>query len=101
MVGQSPAAFTIAQAIRWVKDSLRPAALSVRRRSSSTVTGTVRKLVAVGIDRLSFMKRARVAAGPRMGVRSASAGGAGGPSPPIAARTAALVDPPPGPPPGP
>ena len=54
-----------------------PAALSALRRASSVSTSSVRKLVAVGIERLSFMKRASVAAGPRIGLASA---------PPAAAR---------------
>ncbi len=85
MTGQSSAALTIAHAIRWVKESLRPAFLSARRRASSVVTGTVRKLVAVGIERLSFMKRTSVAAGPRIGRVSPSAGAEG-----AAARSVAL-----------
>ena len=47
------------------------------RRASSTSTGSVRKLVAVGIERLSSMKRASVAAGPRIGLSSAPAGAVG------------------------
>ena len=70
ITGMSPAALTIAQAIRWVNESLRPAALSVARRSASTSTVRVRKLVAVGIERLSSMKRTSVAAGPRIGTDS-------------------------------
>ena len=64
----SRAACTTAQAIRCVNESLRPLALMALRRSSSSSTGRVRKLVAVGIERLSFMKRTSVAAGPRIGV---------------------------------
>ena len=49
----------------------RPAAwsapLSRRRRSSSTPTGTTRKVVAVGTVRLSFMLATSLAAGPLMG----------------------------------
>ena len=67
MTGMSRAAWTIAQAIRCVNDSFLPAALSALRRASRASTGTVRKLVAVGIDRLSFMNFTSVAAGPRMG----------------------------------
>src|SRR4051812_40336504 len=74
MTGMSFAAWTIAHAIRWVKESFLPAPLSCLRRPSSVSTSTVRKLVAVGIERLSFMKRASVAAGPRIGF--APAGGA-------------------------
>ena len=68
----SPAACTIAQAIRCVKESFLPAAFSSLRRPSRASTGTVRKLVAVGIERLSFMNFTSVAAGPRMGVTSAA-----------------------------
>src|SRR3954470_15331866 len=72
MTGISSAALTIAQAIRWGKESFLPAPLSALRRSSRRSTSRVRKLVAVGMVRLSFMKRARVAAGPRIGVVPAS-----------------------------
>src|SRR5918998_1753956 len=74
MTGMSRAACTIAQAIRCVKESLRPASLSAARREARVSTSSVRKLVAVGIERLSFMKRASVAAGPRMGVFEALRG---------------------------
>ena len=103
----SPAARTIAQAIRCVNESFLPAPLSCARRSASSPTDSVRKLVAVGIDRLMSMNRARVAAGPRMTVVSAPSGtGAGGaaglaeaPLPPPAAAfcTSALVTRPRGP----
>ncbi len=89
--------------MRWVKESLRPAFFSARRRASSVVTGTVRKLVAVGIERLSFMKRTSVAAGPRIGVVSPSAGAAGAagaaaaPLPSMAFCTSSLVTRPRGP----
>ena len=110
MTGMSRAACTIAQAIRWVNDSLRPASLSARRRASRVSTSSVRKLVAVGIARLSFMKRASVA-GPRMGVAVRSPQSRGpeaarwtarlgpGAAPPvsIAASTSALVTRPRGP----
>jgi hypothetical protein len=94
------AASTIAQAIRCVNDSFSPASLSTRRRASSMSTGSVRKLVAVGIVRLSFMKRTSVAAGPRMGFVAASltgAGGAAAPLPWMAASTSSLVTRPRGP----
>ncbi len=99
-------ASTIPQAIRWVKESLRPAALSSARREASVSTGSVRKLVAVGMERLSSMKRASVAAGPRIGLvpapsgaGGAGAGGAGalaalgaaGVCPLLAASTSSLV----------
>ena len=93
----SPAAWTIAQAIRCVKESFLPAALSSLRLPSSASTGTVRKLVAVGIERLSFMNFTSVAAGPRMGWTSAAAGA---PLPSTAARTSSLVTRPRGPDPG-
>ena len=67
---------------------------------SSTSTGSVRKLVAVGIERLSSMKRASVAAGPRIGtaVAPSGAGGAlGAPLPCTAASTSSLVTRPRGP----
>src|SRR3954452_12176849 len=75
MTGMSFAACTIAHAIRWVNESFLPAPLSCLRRPSSVSTSTVRKLVAVGIERLSFMKRASVAAGPRIGMAPAGADG--------------------------
>src|SRR4051812_50020020 len=84
MTGMSLAACTIAQAIRWVKLSFLPAAFSCLRRPSRVSTSTVRKLVAVGNERLSFMKRASVAAGPRVGFVPASAAGAGGGGAPVA-----------------
>ncbi len=70
----SPAARTIAQAIRCVNESFLPAPLSWARRSASSPTDSVRKLVAVGIDRLMSMNRASVAAGPRITVVSAPSG---------------------------
>ena len=76
MTGMSRAACTIAQAIRCVNESFFPAAFSSLRRPSSRSTGTVRKLVAVGIERLSFMNFTSVAAGPRMGLTSAPSGAA-------------------------
>ena len=63
-------------------------------------TGSVRKLVAVGIERLSSMKRASVAAGPRIGTAVAPSGGAGAcgaPLPCTAASTSSLVTRPRGP----
>ena len=95
----SPAACTIAQAIRCVNDSFLPAAFSSLRRPSSASTGTVRKLVAVGIERLSFMNFTSVAAGPRMGWTSApaGAGAAAPPFPSTAASTSSFVTRPRGP----
>ncbi len=88
----------------WVKLIRLPAAFSSLRRASSTSTGSVRKLVAVGIERLSSMKRASVAAGPRIGLSSASVGAsavgdaaAGAPSPSTAASTSSFVTRPRGP----
>ena len=72
-----------------------PAALSERRRASSRPTGTLRKLVAVGIERLSFMNFTSVAAGPRIG--SAPAGAEGLPSPSTALSTSSFVTRPRGP----
>src|SRR4051794_30345099 len=103
MTGQSAAALTMAQATRWVNDSFFPAALSALRRASKASTGTDRKLVAVGIDRLSFMNFTSVAAGPRIGLLDAPAGGAGPlgaaawPLPSSADITSALVTRPRGP----
>jgi hypothetical protein len=94
MTGMSRAAWTIAQAIRCVNDSFLPAALSALRRASRASTGRVRKLVAVGIDRLSFMNLTSVAAGPRMGSTATSAGA---PFPSTAARTSSFVTRPRGP----
>ncbi len=98
ITGMSFVASTIAQAIRWVNESFLPAPLSCLRYASSLSTGSVRKLVAVGIDRLSSMNLASVAAGPRITFDSTPAGGAGalgpaGPEPlPAAAfSTSALV----------
>ncbi len=77
ITGMSSVARTIAQAIRWVNESFLPAPLSVARRAASVSTASVRKLVAVGIERLSSMKRTSVAAGPRIVLASAPSGGAG------------------------
>src|SRR4051794_40679991 len=71
-------ACTIDQAIRWVKESFLPAALSALRLVSRMSTSSVRNEVAVGIDRLSFMKRASVAAGPRIGFGPGAGGAVGG-----------------------
>jgi hypothetical protein len=88
----SVAARTIAHATRWVKDTFIPrsfsSALSALRLASSVSTASVRKEVAVGIERLSSIAFASIAAGPRSGVASPSAAGAVGaaaPSPPSAA----------------
>src|SRR3954447_537047 len=80
MTGMSFAACTMAHAIRWVKESFLPAPLSCLRRPSSESTSMVRKLVAVGIERLSFMKRTSVAAGPaaRLGARGGRCSRGGG-----------------------
>ena len=94
MTGMSRAAWTIAQAIRCVNDSFLPALLSALRRASRVSTGRVRKLVAVGIERLSFMNFTSVAAGPRMGSTAAPEGA---PLPSTAARTSSLVTRPRGP----
>src|SRR4051794_35104386 len=67
----------MAQAIRWVNESFLPAALSDLRRASSVPTSSVRNEVAVGIDRDSFMKRASVAAGPRIGFAPGAGGALG------------------------
>src|SRR3954468_6930305 len=108
MTGMAFAAWTMAHAIRWVKESFLPAPFSCLRRPSRVSTSTVRKLVAVGIERLSFMKRASVAAGPRIDL--APGGGADGgvadgrgldgteaPFPAIAASTSSFVTRPRGP----
>ena len=61
MDGCAATARTMAQAMRWVNESFseRPAvfnwSLICRRWASRTATEIVRKLVAVGIDRLSSM----------------------------------------------
>ena len=102
----SRAAWTIAHAIRWVKESFWPDDLSAFRRASRVETGRVRKLVAVGIVRLSFMNRASVAAGPRIGFAPAAGGAlgagaagaaAGAPLPSTIANTSSLVTLPPRP----
>ena len=96
----SRAACTIAQAIRCVNESFLPPALSAFRRASSASTGTLRKLVAVGIDRLSFMNFTSVAAGPRIGSVVAPSAGLAGADPPLpstAASTSSLVTRPRGP----
>src|SRR4051794_6177368 len=103
MTGMSFAAWTIAHAIRWVKESFLPAPLSCLRRPASVSTSAGGELVAVGVGRLSFMKRASVAAGPRIGLAPAGAGagaglaGAEAPLPESAAWTSSLVTRPRGP----
>jgi len=70
MTGNASTARTIAHATRWVNESFssRPASASTvlicLRRASSVPTGIVRNVVAVGIERLSFMYRASAAGGP-------------------------------------
>src|SRR5258708_2052418 len=68
----------VANGMLWLKERFLPASFRAFRCAWSTLTGTVRKLVAVGMPRLAFMKRASVAAGPRRGVVSAPAGAGGG-----------------------
>ena len=88
----SVAALAIAQAIRCVNETFWPASLSCLRRPSICVTVSVRNEVAVGIDRLSSMYFASIAAPPRIGEAVALDAGA---SP--AASTSAFVTRPPGP----
>ena len=104
ITGHSPVALTIAQAIRCVNETFMPRSLSAPlialRLASSVSTGSVRNEVAVGIDRLSFIALASIAAGPRSGLASPSAAGAAAgaaPSPSAAASTSSLVTLPPGP----
>ena len=75
-------AFTIAQPIRWVKETLPPRArlrwlLMTMRLSISSLTGTCRTLVAVGTWRLVSMFCAVRAGAPRRICRSASRAGRG------------------------
>ena len=105
----SAVARMMAHATRCVNDSFseRPAAfrseLIWRRCASSAVTATVRKLVAVGIVRLSSMYPASAAAGPRRitasspATEGAAATGAGALAPAGAARASGLRMIPPGP----
>src|SRR4051812_21888800 len=70
-------AFTSAQPIRWVKDTLPPRArlrwlLMTIRLSISSLTGTCRTLVAVGTERLASMFCAVRAGAPRRISRSES-----------------------------
>ena len=111
LVGAAPSpatrspAWTIAQAIRCVNETFIPrslsAALSALRLASRVSTGRVRNEVAVGIERLSFIALASIAAGPRSGLASPAAprraGAAPAPSPSAAASTSSLVTLPPGP----
>src|SRR4051794_22950166 len=86
--------------MRWVKETFWPAFLSSLRRASIVVTVTVRNEVAVGIERLSSMYLASIAAPPLRTVVAPPAGAAAGaaPWPPLAAaRTSALVIRPDGP----
>ena len=66
----------------------RRAALSSRRRVSRVATDSSRKLVAVGIDRLSFMLATSLAAGPVIGTAPGGTG-AGNSTPPCAPRAGA------------
>src|SRR5207244_11432405 len=69
MTGNCFAAWTRAQAIRWVYETFfgASAALSALRRWSSVVTATSRKLVAVGTARLAVMLATNLAAAPLNG----------------------------------
>ena len=60
----SVAAIAIAQAMMCVKETLRPASFNCLRRASIVPTDRLRKLVAVGTDRLSSMYLASIAAPP-------------------------------------
>ena len=88
-------ACTSAQAMRWVKEILSrlpatwSAPLSRRRRSSSTPTGTTRKVVAVGIVRLCSMFATSLAAGPLRGLAPEGRAGA---SPEAVGRTGGRAD---------
>ena len=80
-----------------VNETFLPAALSCLRRASSTPTASVRNDVAVGIDRLSSMYFASIAAAPLSAVDDGSVARFGwliepfGVSPFAAARTSALT----------
>ena len=102
ITGHSWAALTIAQAIRWVKLTFIPrslrTSLSALRLASSVSTASSRNEVAVGIERLSFIALARVAAGPRRGFASPATTVPTGTAPsPSLERTSDLVILPPGP----
>ena len=74
MTGMSWPARAIAKAIRCVKETFCPASLSCLRRPSMAVTVSVRNEVAVGIERLSSMYRASIAAPPLSSVAAPSTG---------------------------
>ena len=104
MTGHSFAASTIAQAIRWVKETFIPRSLSTPlsalRLASSVSTASVLNEVAVGIERLSSIALASIAAGPRSGFaspRPPARAAAAAPSPSAAASTSAFVTLPPAP----
>ena len=96
ITGKSLTAWTIAQATRWVKETLRPrsfsTALIALRLASSVSTAIVRNEVAVGTARLSSIALASIAAGPRsrFGSPAAAAGAAAAPLPEPAASTSLL-----------
>ena len=101
MTGQSLAAWTIAQATRWVKETFTPRSFSTPfsalRLASNVSTATVRNDVAVGTARLSSMAEASIAAGPRSAFASAGAAAGAAPPPFEAAITSSLVTFDPGP----
>ena len=87
---------TIAQPMRWVKlilvwpeRALKP--LMTLRLTSSSLAGTLRKLVAVGTARLASMLRAMAAPAPRIGFPGSSTGSTLASAPFVAAGAGAAV----------
>ena len=105
ITGHSLAAWTIAQAIRWVKETFIPRSLRIPLRAfrlaSRVSTEIVRNEVAVGTSRLSSIAWASIPAGPRSAFASPAAAGATAvapfPLPSAAASTSPLVTFAPGP----
>ncbi len=80
MAGRSASAWTTAHPMRWVKLTLPPWVrraswlLMMRRLTSSSLAGSVRTDVAVGISRLASIRSAITADAPRSWSREASSG---------------------------
>ena len=90
MTGKPFAAWAIAQATTWVKETFMPRSLrtlfSALRLASSVSTAIVRNEVAVGTSRLSSIALASIAAGPRSTFTSPACGRSGAVPAPVGRR---------------